>query len=155
MATFKDLRLRQVSESLARVAPLATVARPRGGWLRAIRTALGMSTRQLAERVGVGQSALSEAELRERDDAITLGTLRKVAAGLECDLVYALIPRSGSLEDVRERRARTIAERQVARVSHSMALENQAITAAERERQVEDRVRALLRGSRRQVWDDE
>jgi len=155
MARLQNLRLRQVSESLGRLAALRKTPRPRGGWIRAIRTALGMSTTQLARRVGIGQSALSESEKREVEDTITLGTLRRIADGLDCDLVYALVPRTGSLAAMRERQARGIANRQVDRVSHSTALEDQAVGPEERERQVEELTRDLLDGPARKLWEDE
>lgn len=154
MTNLKNLQRRQLSASLERLAPLARTARPRRGWVRAIRTTLGMTTSQLAARIGIGQSALSESEKREAEETITLGTLRKVAEGLDCDLVYALVPRTGSLDEILERRAREIARRRVERVSHSMSLEDQAVGQGERERQVEEFARELLDGPMRRLWED-
>ncbi len=67
-------------------------ARPRGGWLRAIRQALGMTTRQLARNVRVSRASVSEAERAESRSDITLTTLRRHAAALDCELVYVLLP---------------------------------------------------------------
>ena len=50
---------------------------PKSGWIQSVRLALGMSMRQLAERLNVSTSALSQFEKREQADAITLGTLKK------------------------------------------------------------------------------
>src|ERR1700686_5321636 len=38
---------------------------PTGGWLKGIRTALGMTAKQLGRRIGVSQAAISEAEAAE------------------------------------------------------------------------------------------
>ncbi len=91
----------------------ALAARPARGWIRAIRDALGMSSRQLATRMGQSQPAVSQLEHSEVDDRITLATLRRAADALECDLVYALVPRT-TLDDTVRRRARSLARRDVA-----------------------------------------
>ena len=58
---------------------------PSGGWLRAVRQALGMTTRQLAKAVGVTQAAVVDAEGSEAKGDITLTTLQRYAAALGCD----------------------------------------------------------------------
>ncbi len=88
--------------------------RPGKGWIRAIRDALGMTAEQLGERMS------------EADDAIQLKTLRRAAEALGCELVYALVPKD-SLEATYNRAARIVARRELGQVSHSMALEDQAV----------------------------
>ena len=51
--------------------------RPPRGWIKAIREALGMTTAQLAARIGVTQTRVSRIEKDEVGDAITLKTLRQ------------------------------------------------------------------------------
>ena len=46
---------------------------------------------------------------------------------MDCDLVYALVPRAGSLSELAERRTRAAAQRDVQRVEHTMLLEDQAV----------------------------
>lgn len=129
------------------------LARPPRGWIRAIRDALGMSTAQLAARLGVSQPRVVDIERRETQDAITLSTLRKAAEALDCTLVYALVPNRSLDETVRER-AGKLADARLGRVHHTMRLEDQALgpddLASERERLVED----LLRGDPRRLWDE-
>jgi predicted DNA-binding mobile mystery protein A len=112
-----------------------------------------MSAAQLGRRLGVTQSAASYYERSEASDTINLGTLRKVAAALDCELVYALVPRD-SLEEVRARRAREVAERRIAAVSESMALEEQDISAEARAKQVQELTQSLLADWPRTIWDD-
>ena len=81
---------------------------PEGGWIREIRAALGMSGRQLAARMGLSQSAVSQLEQSELDGRVQLETLGRAAAALDCDLVYALVPRT-SLEETVRTRARVLA----------------------------------------------
>jgi predicted DNA-binding mobile mystery protein A len=139
-----------------RLAPLRgrqDLMRPPHGWLRAIRDALGMTTRQLAQRMGKVQSAIVDLEKSEARETVSLAKLRKAAAAMDCALVYALVP-NRPIEDILRARAEQVADRQLARASHTMALENQGLDqpalAAERERLVEE----LLRGSITRLWDD-
>src|SRR6185437_11249409 len=104
-------------------------------WLRAIRQALGMTTRQLATSVGVTQAAVVDVERTEARGDITLATLQRYAAALGCELNYALVPKR-SLRETVEERADHLAREQVARVRHSMALEEQLTSQNHLEREV-------------------
>jgi predicted DNA-binding mobile mystery protein A len=82
-------------------------------------------------------------EKREADDRITLKSLRAVANALDCDLVYALVPRADSMQQLIEDRARAEAKKHVLGVEHSMALEDQAVGRIEEA--VETETRRLVR----------
>ena len=110
------------------LAPLLKLPRrrPQRGWVRAIRDALGMTAAQLGDRIGVTQSTIQRLETSEAAETIQLNSLRRLAEGLNCELVYALIPRD-TLTATSDAAARAAARRELARVSHSMALEDQAV----------------------------
>lgn len=127
-------------------------ARPHKGWVRAIRDALGMSTRQLAARLGVAQATVVQLEKSEANETIQLATLRRAADALDCDLVYALVPRRGSLEDAVAAQARGRAQGLVDAVDRSMELEDQAVHDPDEIRAAVDRATRQLAGSRR-LWD--
>ncbi len=138
---------RKLDERLAPVA--ATVgARPRSGWVRAIRDALGMSAAELGARMGVSQARVSQIERAEVDHAVKLATLDRAADALGCKVVYALVPNEDSLEAMTLRQARRVARRDLDRVSHTMRLEDQSsgVDAAE----VEELARRLT--DRRGLW---
>jgi predicted DNA-binding mobile mystery protein A len=103
------------------------VSRPSKGWIRAIRQALGISSGELARRLGTSRQLPLQLEKGEAEDRITLKSLRAIANALDCDLVYALVPRAASLGELIENRARAEAKQRVLGVEHSMALENQAV----------------------------
>ena len=124
---------------------------PSGGWLRAIRQTLGMTTRQLAKSVGVTQAAVVDAERTEARGDITLATLQRYAAALDCELSYVLVPKRPLTEMVEERADR-IARDQVSRVRHSMALEDQRTSDEHLERQIADLRKKLLEGKRSRLW---
>ena len=113
------------------LAPLLKLPRrrPQRGWVRAIRDALGMTAEQLGDRIGVTQSTIQRLETSEAADTIQLNSLRRLAEGLGCELVYVLVPRE-TLSATYDAAARDAARRELARVSHSMALEDQAVDDA-------------------------
>jgi len=98
--------------------------RPAQGWIRAIRTALGMSTKEMAQRMGVTQSRISQPEHAEADDSIRLDTLRRAAEALGCELHYVFVP-AAPLEDAVRQQARTKAQTMVGAATHTMRLEDQ------------------------------
>lgn len=105
-------------------------SRPAAGWLRAIREALGMSTAELARRLNMTPQGVSDLERSEANDGIRLASLRKVADGLDCDLVYAMVPRHcGGLQGQVADQAMRLARAELAPVRHTMALEAQALPA--------------------------
>lgn len=145
------LRLEQVQRRLDAYSPLASLPRPLQGWLKTVRSALGRTERQQAALVGMSGPALHKSEQSEADDRISLGQLRKLAGGLDCELVYALVPRRPLAEAVLER-AHAIAVEEVHGVASSMGLEGQPPSARLIERQVKHRVAELLRGRWAALW---
>jgi predicted DNA-binding mobile mystery protein A len=124
---FRDLRLKQLDRTLEPFRAAQKVSRPRKGWLRAIREAVGISASDLARTLGTSRQLPLQLEKAEAEDRITLKSLRTAANALDCDLVYALVPKAGTMEDLIENRARAQARKQVLAVEHSMALEDQAV----------------------------
>jgi predicted DNA-binding mobile mystery protein A len=127
------------------------VERPPRGWIRAIRDALGMTSRQLAARLNVSQPAVAQFERSEVDGRIKLDTLRRVADALECDLAYVFVPR-GSLDDIVRSRAHEAARAEVATVDRTMRLEDQGLTVEQLERRVDDYAARLITAGR--LWDE-
>lgn len=106
--------------------PATKYQAPPRGWLKAIREALGMTTEQLAARLGVRQPTVVLAEQSEAKGTIALATLRRMAEALDCTLVYALVPNKPLETTIRER-ARAFLRRRRGPIEHSMSLENQAV----------------------------
>jgi predicted DNA-binding mobile mystery protein A len=150
---FDRLRIRQLDQSLASFRQLNAKQPPEGGWARAIRESLGMSQRQLAERMGVSKTTVYSAERNEARGAIKLESLEALADGLDCDLVYAFVP-SESLEATLEKRAEEVAGKLVEAVSTSMELEEQGVPYEERRRQVAELALELLAKRPADFWDD-
>jgi predicted DNA-binding mobile mystery protein A len=128
------------------------VARPTGGWIRAVREALGMSTAQLGRRLGTTRQAVLSLERSELDGGIRLSSLRRAAEALDCHLVYALVPNT-SLEDAVQRQALHVAGSELARVDQTMLLEAQRVADEETTQQLRERGAALV--DSRRLWDSD
>lgn len=149
MATSPSQARRRLDARIDRIRPLASEARPHKGWIRAIRDALGMSSTELAARMGVTQPAVTSIERSELHDTIKLETLRRAADALDCELVYFLIPRT-TLEESVQRQARYKAAQHLEPVVHHSRLENQATTAEETAQQLDELASRLA--DRRGLW---
>jgi predicted DNA-binding mobile mystery protein A len=101
-------------------------AKPPRGWIRAIRDALGMTTSQLAKRMGVTQPRISELERAEAGGNVGLQSLERAAQAMGCRLVYALVPLAPLSQTIQER-AERLADRDVSAVEQSMKLEDQSV----------------------------
>ncbi len=152
MKAKKDLHVQQLEDRLQHYRLALGSSQPVGGWIRAIREALGMTQRQLAQRVGRRPQTILDLQAREAAQTIQLNTLRELAQAMDCDLVYAIVPRK-PLDEILEDRARSVASETLRRTRHSMELERQGLGAREQERAMEREVERLLAGSRRKLWE--
>ena len=152
MNRLDELRIKQLDEALTPYQSLLQLSPPREGWARAVRTALGMSQRQVAERANVSSTSVRSAEVNEARGTIQLDSLTTLARAMDCDVVYAIVPRA-SLREILEHRAEQIARDLVDQVSDSMDLESQGVDPAERARQLEDLKAEVLRDRGRNFWD--
>lgn len=125
-ASYQRMRIKQLSRTLGRFDRARGLPRPARGWLRAIREALGISLQQVGRRARTTKQGIQSFEKTEAGERITLRNLRRVAEAMDCELIYAVVPKSGTLRDLAEREIRKAATKRVLSVERSMALENQA-----------------------------
>ncbi|MBE0502070.1 MAG: mobile mystery protein A [Desulfuromonadales bacterium] len=143
----------QLDKTFAQLSNLKTLQPPVKGWLRAIREALGLSGKELGERLGVSQPRIVQLEKDEISGALTLKSMRQAAEALDCLFVYAVVPRS-SLDDIILQQARKVAGKRLSRTSHTMLLEDQAVSADEQQKMLEDKVQELIRNLPHDFWSD-
>jgi predicted DNA-binding mobile mystery protein A len=146
----ENQRIEKSTSVLRRIKPMLS---PRGGWIRSIREALGMTSVQLASRLNTHPSRITRIEEDELKQALTLQTLHKVAEALGCDLIYALVPKT-SIETTLRTRARAIAEFKIQRIQHTMALENQSLSPDQLQALLSQEVDMLLHGSLKYLWEE-
>ena len=145
------MRLEQVEESLAPFRMVMGIQVPRGGWVKAIQGALGMTNVQLARRMRKVPQTIEDMQQYEAAGTIKLKTLRELAEALDCQLVYSLVPKK-TLDEIRIEQARKIARTQLKITSHSMELENQGVGPDVEERQLQRLVAKLLAGNPKKLW---
>jgi predicted DNA-binding mobile mystery protein A len=132
----------QIDRKLKALRPLAQTVRPARGWVRAIRDALGMTTKQLGKRMGVSQPRIVMLEKAEATGNITLESLERAAEAMGCRVVYAFVPRV-RLTAMLQEQAHKTAERHLESVEQTMRLEGQGVSnpklrAGMRKKLVED-----------------
>ena len=125
------------------------ISRPQRGWLRTIRESLGMTVSQLARRASLDQTTVTRLESNEAQDALTLKSLKRLSAALDCELVYALVPRT-SLKATLIERANLLLRHEEQRVEKTMSLEN--LGGGEVDNSIQ---KALLIGTLdKRLWDE-
>jgi predicted DNA-binding mobile mystery protein A len=145
--------IRHLDSRFAALRPLLKTQRPPKGWLRAIRDALGMTTKQFGRRLGVSQPRIVELEQSEVSGGVTLNTLQRAAEALGCRFVYALVPEKPLAETVRER-AELVARQRQAAVEHTMRLEDQSVKGKAASNDLHRQfIEELLRRPAR-LWDE-
>ena len=148
----KNLIREQLDASLQRFSHLRNAPPPPKGWIRAIRDALGMTAKQLANRLGVAQQAVARIEKGELQGSVTIKTMRRIAECLDCVFVYGFVPRTSLAETV-SRQAKNIATQRLAQVSQTMRLEDQALSRKESEQVLSNLVDELIRTLPSTLWD--
>jgi predicted DNA-binding mobile mystery protein A len=126
-----------------------SLARPQGGWIKGIRIALGMSAKDLASRMKIDASTLSRLETSEVAGRINLESLNRAAEALNCDLVYAFVPRA-PLEQIVSRQAQAVARASLEGTNLTMGLESQALPQSMLEQLVAERAKEIEVSS--QLW---
>jgi predicted DNA-binding mobile mystery protein A len=151
--TSSRLKRMQLTDLLRAYPSPEAAPSPRGGWVRAIREALGMTQAQLGARLGVNRQSVQDFERAEAERRITLESLDRLARAMGCRVVLAIVPEQGSsIDDLRRHRAEILAESLLEPADHSMKLEAQGVSKSERERQRKMLAEELLTGSTRKLW---
>ena len=138
-----------LDERFKSLEPVSRYTPPARGWIKAIREALGMTTAQLATRLGVKQPSVVALEQSEARGTIELATLRRVAAAFDCTVIYSLVPNKPLAAIVRDK-ARTFALRRRGPVEHTMLLEDQTVEDKDADPRLDEIVRDI---NPRLFWD--
>lgn len=150
----RHLAREQLDKRLTPLRKSPNLARPPRGWIKAVRDALGMTTKQLGQRMGVSQPRITHIEKAEKDSSITLDTLQRAANAMDCQLVYALVPRRPLQEMIKDRatqRARSIMDA----TAHSMTLEDQRADNDTEQAQLQQLIKELTDHSGSSLWQED
>lgn len=151
----KDLSLQRqiLDEKLKEWVKLKDKKPPLSGWIKAIRSGLGITNKQLGRLLSVDPSVIPRLEKREVEGTVTLQVMNRVAHAMGCKLVYAIIPEHSdeSLASIIHEQAKKLAEHMVANAEHTMHLEAQGSKLHEAEFQRLAKELADRTDSR--IWD--
>ncbi|MBK8830064.1 MAG: mobile mystery protein A [Saprospiraceae bacterium] len=149
----KSLQLQQLNDKMLGFASLNQVAVPPIGWIKAIRTALGMSGQQLGNKLSVTKQGILDFEKREQDGSITIKALKEIGRAMGLQLVYGFVPNDGSLDALIEKRAQELATKIVLRTSNTMKLEDQGNSKKRIDKAIEERAAEIKREMPKILWD--
>ena len=147
------LTLEQIDKKIKQVSSLSKLPLPSEGWIYNIRQALGISLKQLGNKMHITPAGVKEMEKRESNDSITIKSLKDFASALDLKFVYGFIPKDGSLEKMIEKRALQIAQKIVLKTSHTMALEDQQNNPARIKKAIKDRAQQIKNEMPKYLWD--
>lgn len=150
---YKQLTLKQLDETLKSLRPIKLASMPQKGWIRAIRTALGMTGDQLARRLDTNKQRVSRIEQDEKLGRVTLNTMKSVAEAMDCVFVYGMVPKE-SLEQAVRDQARRVAVKRMERSNQMMRLEQQELPDSEKQQMLEDLYEEIMYERPRNMWDE-
>lgn len=149
----RSIHFQQLNKRLLEISPLQAIPVPPIGWIKSIRTTLGMSLQQLGKKLNVTKQAALDIERREREGSITIKSLKDVASALDMQLVYGFVPKDGSLDALIEKKATELAKQIVMRTHQTMKLEDQANSASRIEKAIKERTAAIKKEMPKILWD--
>lgn len=149
----KKLQIQQLNSKMEMYSNLLSIAVPPSGWIRAIRTALGMSMQQLGNKLSITKQSVGDMERREKDGSITLKALRETANAMDMQLIYGFVPKGGTLDDLIERKAKELAIQIVMRTSNTMKLEDQENSKMRIEKAIAERTEEIINEMPKILWD--
>src|SRR4030042_1380981 len=145
--------LSQTDRKIRQLAKSAGVIIPSSGWIFAIRQALGMSLRQLGNRMGITPQSVREMEEREKNGTVSLNVLRQFAKSMDMKFFYGFVPNQKSLEQLLDERAMKLAEDIVKRTSVNMELEDQKIGSGLIRKAIKEKAAELKQEIPKYIWD--
>lgn len=143
----------QLDKKLQPLRTLGATGIPPQGWIKSIREALGISSRQLGKKAGIDQSRISRLENAEKNGDLKLSSLQKIAEALNMKFVYGFVP-EGALEELLRAQAKKIAFKRLKRLNDTMRLEKQALSSLEQEKALNNMIDKILIEQPKDFWDE-
>lgn len=149
----KRLIIDQMDQKMIPFKRITEMPPPAIGWIKSVRTALNMTLKQCADRIGITASSVQALEQREATGAITIKGLRAAANALGMDLIYGFAPREESLAQMIERKAMRVSREIVMRTNTTMGLEDQQVKKERLEKAIVELADEIKRELPKYLWD--
>lgn len=126
MKAYNELKMTQIQTRLDSLKSLKDLAKVHPGWISYMRDALGMTLKNLAKILDVSIPTVAQSERREMEGKVSLETLRKMATAMECEFIYAFVPKK-DLKTTLEKKAFEKASSILKSADTHMTLEDQKV----------------------------
>lgn len=153
MRNKKQLLIEQLDQKLQSFSESRKVLVPERGWINTIRTTLNMTMAQLGAKLNITRQGVKKIEQSEAHGSITLNSLKDVAHAMDLKLVYALVPKNGTISDLIETKAEKLAQNIVLRTNQNMKLEDQGIGDEKIAKITKELAEDIKREMRKSLWD--
>jgi len=145
--------MEQLNQKLQPFSATTTVLVPDRGWINTIRTTLNMTMAQLGNKLDITRQGVKRMEESEANGTITLNSLKDVAQSMDLKLVYALIPKEGTMDDLIQTKAQELATKIVMRTNQNMKLEDQGIGDQKLDKTIKELADEIKREMSKSLWD--
>jgi len=153
MRNKRKLLIEQLDQKLQPFSESRKVLVPERGWINTIRTALNMTMAQLGTKLNITRQGVKRIEESEANGTITLNSLKDVAMALDLNMVYALVPKNGTIDDLIQEKADKLAQKIVLRTNQNMKLEDQGIGDDKIIETIKELANEIKREMRKSLWD--
>ena len=153
MRNTRKLLIEQLDQKLQPFSESRKVLVPERGWINTIRTALNMTMAQLGTKLNITRQGVKRIEESEANGTITLNSLKDVAMALDLKLVYTLVPKNGTIDDLIQKKADKLAQKIVLRTNQNMKLEDQGIGDDKIAETIKELANEIKREMRKSLWD--
>ena len=153
MRNKRILLIEQLDQKLQPFSQTRMVLVPERGWINTIRATLNMTMAQLGSKLNITRQGVKRIEESEANGTITLNSLKDVANAMDLKLVYALVPKNGTIDDLIETKAEKLARKIVLRTNQNMKLEDQGIGDDKISKTIKDLAIEIKRELRKSLWD--
>ncbi|MDN3643185.1 mobile mystery protein A [Lutimonas halocynthiae] len=153
MRNKRKLLIEQLDQKLQPFSEARKALVPERGWINTIRTTLNMTMAQLGAKLNITRQGVKRIEESEANGTITLNSLQDVAKVMDLKLVYALVPKNGTINDLIQLKAEKLAQKIVLRTNQNMKLEDQGIGDEKINKTIKELAVEIKREMRRSLWD--
>ena len=147
------LQIEQLSKKIQPFESILSTPKPTIGWIKTIRTSIGMSLEQLGGKLNITRQSAQNLEKREAKGSITLKSLEEAANEIDMQLVYGLVAKDNSIEKLIERKAHQLAIKIVMRTSGTMKLEDQENSPERIKKVIAERTSEIVDELPKMLWD--
>lgn len=121
------LSIKNAQNRRAEILKVIQQMKVKPGWIKYTRSVFGMTLKDLAKLAGLTLPTIAQAERREAEGKVTIETLKKLAEAMECDFVYAFVPKKDITKLIHDK-ASEKAKRTLLNADTHMSLEDQRVT---------------------------